>query len=169
MLTTLNPTSNTTPDPGQGGLAVTGNVNTGHGSTTASAVNAATQTKTCIWQGFSSVAGNITAINLAFDYSQNGAIVNTSGGSDNTFQVEYSLNGGGSWITAFTHHAIVASQNLSFSVGLSPSQDLTQVRVRDLLRASSFDVGDSVSVTASVSNLRLEVTMPDAQSLLMMM
>src|SRR5262245_32186726 len=49
---TVYPTSNTTPDPSQGGSAVTGASNTGHSSTQALSENGGFVDKSCRWFSF---------------------------------------------------------------------------------------------------------------------
>src|SRR5262245_28889893 len=69
----IQATSNTTPDAGQGGLAVTSPSNTGHASSTAAASGILdSQQRTCIWSGFGSVPGQITAITLKIDHTSSG-------------------------------------------------------------------------------------------------
>jgi hypothetical protein len=160
-MVTRNPTSNTTPDPGQGGLVVTGAINTGHGSTAVdAAAGGGSQTKTCIWTGFQSVGGQITAISLKLDWSENG----TLGGGENQFLIQYSVNGGGAWTDIINHTIVEAPNNGSSTITLSTNQDLSQVRVRDKLFAQT---GDAVLV-ASVSSIRLEVTTQDGTVIVMM-
>lgn len=164
-LITVQPTANTTPDPGQGGVAVTGNTNTGHGSTTATKTGPGTQDKTCIWQTLPAQTGQISAVNLKFDWSENGSIAGLAG---NQFQVQYSTNGGGAWNTVFNHVNITSLTNSSSTVALSTSQDLTQVRVRDFLEGLGGNPGETGSVTASISNIRVEVTLVDGSPVVMM-
>src|SRR5215475_4416644 len=161
-LFTFNPTANTTPDPGQGGLAVTGNINTGHGSTNVSAAFNGSQTKTCVWQTFSAgPGGQITSVTLKFDWSENGSI---AGAGTSLFQVQYSINGGAGYTTIFGHANVTSLTNSSSSVSLSAGQDLTQVRVRDLLNAAgNGDVAGTADLTTSVSNIRIEVVTVNAQ------
>lgn len=163
-ISTLIPTANQTPDPGQGGLAVTGNINTGHGSTIATGpISGVGQTKTCIWTGFAAVTGQIASIRLLLDWSENGTV-----GLDasNSFRIEYSVNGGGAWTSIFVHSNITSSNSSSSNVVL-PTADPTQVQVRDSLSAEGSDSG-AASVTASVSNIRLEVTTVDGQVIVLM-
>ena len=77
----------------------------------------------------------------------------------NSFRVEYSTNGGGAWNTVFSHPDITSPTSSSSEVTLSNSQDLTQVQVRDRLFAAG-NTG-SASVTASVSNVQVEVMVAD--------
>jgi len=166
-LITVNPTSNVTPDPGQGGLAVTGNINTGHSSTTASVVGAGGQTKTCKWTVFPSVGGQILSVTLKVDWTQNGVTTDGFALTANQFLIEYSLNNGSSWNTLRNAALISSSSSGTATQSLSNAQDLTQVQVRDKLSVTG-DVGQSVSVTASTSQIRLEVTTVDAQVIVMM-
>jgi hypothetical protein len=156
MLTTRPSTANTTPDPGQGGDAVTGNTNTGHAATTCdAAAGGGSQTKTCIWSGFAAVIGLILGVTLKVDWAENG----TLGGGENQFLVEYSLNNGSSWSTLFNHTIIEAADSGTASAVLSLTQDLTQVKVRDKLFAQT---GDAV-VVGTVSDIRIDVVTQDPQ------
>ena len=162
MLVTRNPTSNTTPDPAQGGLAVTGNINTGHGATTAAAATG-TQSKTCIWTGFPLVAGQLKSITLKFDWSEDGLVNIGTGSATNAFIVQYSLNGGGVWNSAFTHADVVSPNSGSSSIVISPPQNTSQIQVRDKMTATATaDLSDNASITASISNIRIEVVTSDA-------
>jgi hypothetical protein len=159
----FQPTSNTTPDPGQGGLAVSGAINTGHGSTLATGPLNNSQTKTCLWTGFSSVTGHIASVKLKFDWTESGTV---GDGASNSFTVQYSINGGGAWLAALVHNDIIGANSGSSEVTVSQT-DLTQVRVRDKLEAVGSDIG-SASVTASISNISLEVTIVDGGVIVLM-
>jgi len=166
-ITTRNPTANETPDSGQGGIAVSGNTNTGHGSTALSASGGDTSFATCLWTSFPSVGGQILSAKLKADWSQSGSL--TGGGfRSNGFAVEYSLNNGSTWNFLFNHTDITSSSSGSDEVSLSTSQDLTQVRLRDSLTVAA-NVGNSAQVTASISNIRIEVITQDQTHLLVMM
>jgi hypothetical protein len=162
---TRTPTSNTTPDPGQGGAAVTGADNNGHGSTTVSQVISGTSSKSCIWSGFAAVTQQIKSIKIKFDYTEDGTIVDGT----TSFRVQYSINGGGAFTTIFDHIDVAAPNSASSETTLpNPSQDITQIQVRDRLQASSTpDVG-GVTLTTSISNIQVEVTLADSQILVMM-
>src|SRR5262245_40723176 len=96
-LNTINPTANTTPDP-SGGIAVTGNSNTGHSSTTSTASGGTnTQTKSCRWTTFPAVPGGATAVTLKVDYTRNGTLSDGGLNTSNQLLIEYSINGGSSW------------------------------------------------------------------------
>lgn len=163
----VNPTSNQTPDAGQGGSAVTGNINTGHGSTVVTSTSGGgAQTKTCRWSAFQAVSGVITAITLKIDHSSQGTLVGPQ--PTNSFTLAYSLNGGANWTTAVTRSNFTALQDATFSVALSPTQDISQVQVRDFMQANTVDPGDDSSATVSISNIKLEVTTQDHQVIVMM-
>lgn len=167
-LTTKNPTSNTSPDPGQGGVAVDGNINTGHASTTSSAIGeASSETKTCIWTGFQAVSGQILSATLKIDHSSNGALSGVT--AQNSFTLQYSLNGGADWTNAVARSNFTTLSAATFSVSLSASQDLTQVQVRDSIVASTDSpLGHTASAVASVSDIRIEVTTQDGQIIVLM-
>lgn len=164
---TRNPTSNTTPDPGQGGSAVSSATNTGHGSTTPSCGGeSCTDNRTCIWTSFQSVSGQIISITLKIDHSSTGALSGVT--AANSFTLSYSLNGGGAWTDAVARTNFTTLSTATFSVALSANQDLTQVKVRDTIVASTNAVGHTASATASVSNILLEVLTQDGTVIVMM-
>jgi hypothetical protein len=166
--TTSNPTSNQSPDATLGGLTVTTPTNTGHASTVTSASGAGgQQERSCRWFNFQSVSGSITAITLKIDHTSSGTL---SGGSSNLFLLEYSLNGGGSWTTAVSRNNFTSAQGpTTFSVGLSAAQDISQVQVRVDYLTDSNEVGDSTSITATIANIKLEVTRLDQARPIIMM
>ena len=159
-------TSNTTPDPAQGGAAVTTPSNTGHASTTSSGLNGTGEQKSCIWQGFTAAGGQIATVTLKVTHTSSGSL---SGAGSNNFILEYSLNGGGAWNTAVSRSNYTSSQGPTvFSVPLSISQNLTQVRVRDFIDATTFDMGDSATATATISTIQIEVVTVDGRLVVMM-
>jgi hypothetical protein len=163
MQTTRNPTANQTPDPGQSGTdPVTGASNTGHSSTSLSAADGESFTASCLWTGFQSVAQIVLSVMLKVDWSQTGLLTG-AGSKSNRFQVEYSLNNGSSWNTLFLHVGITSSSSGTDQAVLSPGQNLTQIRVRDTLTVNANDPGTVAELTASVSNIRLEVAYADPQ------
>src|SRR5262245_28264716 len=156
-LTTKQPTSNTTPDAGQGGIAVTTPSNTGHASTSSAALDVSdSQLKTCIWSGFTSVGGQKVTVTLKIDHTSSGAL--TGIGANNAFKLEYSLNNGSSWTTAVSRSHFTAAQGpTTFSQALSIGQDLTQVKVRDSILATTVSGGESSGCTATIANIKIEV------------
>lgn len=164
-LYTYNPTSNTTPDPAQGGIAVTGNTNTGHAATTATGNNSIVD-KSCVWSGFPAASGQILSSTLKVDWSENGSF--DAANASNDFKLGYSLNGGGAWTNFFDHVNITGAGSGTAQVSLSVTQDLTQVRVRDFLEGESDLLGAIGTVTATVSAIRIEVTTADGTVIAMM-
>jgi hypothetical protein len=167
-LVTRNPTAFASPDPGQGGLAVTTPSVTGHSSTTASVIGSiGLQEKTCKWTGFPSTAGQIQSITLKFDHTSSGTLAGPS--RSNTFVVQYSLNGGSNWTTAVQRVDFTSSQGpTTFSVSLPLTQDLTQVQLRDSLLADTLPDGGTVNCTATIANILIEVQIYDAPLIVMM-
>lgn len=159
MLVIRNPTINTTPDPGQGGLAVTGNTNTGHGSTTSSAANGSTQTKTCNWSSFQSTAGLVIGLKLKVSWSVDGSLTN---GGTSLFLISYSINGGSSWINLVVKDNPINLDSGTSEVVLSIGQNISQIQVRDSIQADAALAGDAASITASVSDIKIEVTLSDS-------
>ena len=160
-LVTVNPTSNSSPDAGQGGLAVTGASNLGHSSTTSSAVGATSVLKTCKWTGFVRPAGQISAVTLKVGWNRTGALSDGGIDTSNEFAIDYSLNGGSSWTNLRDDVNVTSSSNGTDSVILSASQVISQVQVRDSLHATS-NAGNSASSTATVSAIRLEIQVSSA-------
>lgn len=160
-LVTRNPTSNTTPDPGQGGLAVTTPSNTGHASTAAdAAAGGGSQTKTCIWSGFGAPAGGVLSQNLKLSWAEDG----TLGGGENAFRIEYSLNNGGAWSDVINHSIIEAPDSGDETIPLSTSQDPSLVKVRDKIFAQT----NNAVCVGTVSNIRIEISVADPQVIIMM-
>lgn len=160
-LTIRQPTANETPDTTQGGGAVAVNSpsNTGHGSTT---VAAGTPVATCRWSGFQAVSGIKSQVRLKANWTRDGVV---PGGTSNSFTFEYSLDGGGSWATAFQFLNVAAPASGSLDIALTPApQDITLVQVRDNLT----ETGITATLTGSIDTITLEVTTQDPQIITLM-
>lgn len=159
FIITTNTNSNTSPDPAQGGNAVTGPANTGHDVTNTFAAFNGNVTKSCKWSGFLNPTnpGIKTQVQLKLEYTEDGSI-NAPGAS--TFRLQYSIDGGSNWITIFTHVDVTSpSGTLTETVILDRTQDLTLVQVRDRMTAAgNGDPGGSASLDTSISNIRIETT-----------
>jgi len=180
---TVSPGAYQTPDPGQGGSAVSGPANTGHGNTSVNvAGSTSSDLRTCEWHAFPNVNGTITSITLKFDWITAGdAYVRTyqpedSGEAYAQFNVEYSLNGGSSWTNAVGGLADAYasgeggydSRNFAspgwttsttpFSVSIPPSTPISQIRVRDRLFASLIFSGfpDGYARVDAINATRVE-------------
>jgi hypothetical protein len=106
-------------------------------------------------------------VTLKVDHTSSGGL--TGIGANNAFTLEYSINGGGAWTGAVSRTHFTAAQGpTTFSVALSTSQDLTQVRVRDLISTSTVSNGESASCTATIANIKIEVVTIDAAVVVMM-
>lgn len=165
MATTIvNPTSNTTPDPDLGGLAVTTPANTGHASSVSAAAgsgsNPVTRTKSCLWTAFPAALGTPSSVTLKVGISRTGSTSDAFVGTSNRFLVEYSLNGGSSWTALRDNNNFTDSVSTTDTAALLTSQDLEQVLVRDLISATKSGT-ESASATATVSDIRIEVVTPD--------
>lgn len=170
-IATKNPTAFQSPDPGQGGDAVSTPSNTGHASTTSTGTGSGvnSEQKTCAWSGFQNVGGQIKSVTLKFEHTSSGTL--NGANAVNNFTVEYHLSGGGvmGWVTAVQRLSFTAAQGpVTFSVPLDITQDLTQVRVRDSILATATLPGQSATCTATVSNVRIEVELFDSQVIVMM-
>jgi hypothetical protein len=167
-LSTYNATSNTTPDQG-GTSAVTSPTNTGHASSQSASIDLLdSDALSCRWQSFpAGPGGQISSVTLKVDHTSSGGLVGA--GANNAFTLEYSLNNGSSWNTAVSRTRFTASQGpTTFSVALSVGQDLTQVRVRDLISTSTVSDGETANCAATIANIKIEVVTIDAAAIVMM-
>ena len=156
MAFTLIPTANQTPDATLGGVAVTGITNTGHASTVALAADGSAETKSARWFTFQGAPGQVLSITLKIDHTTTGAL--SGAGASNLLALEYSINGGSSWLAAASRSNISDSQGpTTFSVALSPGQNISQIQVRENMFAQTLDAGESASVTTTIANIKLEV------------
>lgn len=159
------PTSNTTPDPGQGGAAVTGAANTGHASTSCSAIGddiGVNQSKSCLWTGFANVPGLPVTKTLKVTHTSDGTRNGLS--SANQFDLEYSLNGGGAWLSAVSRVNMTTPAGPTvFSVAIPAGQDLTQVHLRDFISASATTIGHDATASATIADIQIEVVTQDQQ------
>lgn len=185
---TRQPTANQTPDPGLGGVGVTGISNTGHANTNSACGSACpalgsdndSQIKTARWSGFAAAPSGASLIKLKFDWTATGSATagadsGDSGSADATmsFQVEYSLNNGSSWNNAASASAAAselsspASLNNSGSANITipNNQDLTQVLVRSRVFASTSCGGGNLSgasanssTNLTISDIKIEIT-----------
>src|SRR5262245_25322210 len=138
---TLQPTANQSPDATLGGLAVTAPTKTVHASTTATCSDAGgSQTKSCRWFTFPSFSAQVRTMTLKLDHTTSGAL--TGAGATNSYQVDYTLNGGTNWTSAVLRQQFTSSQGpTTFSVALSVGQSTSQVQVRDFFRSEEGPVG----------------------------
>lgn len=174
---TLQPTVTTSPDQG-GTLAVTGAANTGHASTNAAASatglapngnQVVTQAKSCRWSSFQAPPlGHVTSLRLKFTWAAQGSKTETPASDGSAvasvlYVVEYSLNGGGSWIGVVSQGAPPFNTGASENIALSAGQSISQVQVRDRFDTSANATGGTVdnstasaNLDASVSSIQLE-------------
>jgi hypothetical protein len=169
-LITKTPTSNTTPDPAQGGLAVSSPSNTGHANTSCIASGddiGVSEDKSCIWTAIGSVSGGIISKTLKITHTSNGSRSGAS--ASNQFRLDYSLNGGGSWNNAVLRLNMTSSQGPTvFSVALPVGQDLTQVQVRDFIQASAIFIGHNSTADATISDIKVEVVTQDGSIIVLL-
>jgi hypothetical protein len=162
----IQPGANESPDSTQAlTTAVVGNNNTSHAATTSDVSIGSEQfgdeTRTCRW--FALAGGPARSINLTFNWSITGSITLTAAAPGTTvgnasFLVEYTVNGGSSWVTALTRSftrdtsgttsiSDSGSENISLPVAA-----LSQIQIRDRIRADATSAGDpTVSATASIT------------------
>src|SRR5262245_25797277 len=182
---TVNPGAYQTPyDPGN--LAVTSPSTLGHGNTiTMSSAHANggfgyavdSDARSARWSAFQSVSGVIVSVRLKFNWSVNGSA--TAGAADDggsassscDFNIDYSLDGGSSWINRVSRsRTAVGNDGQSIDEGgsedilLSAGQNITQVQVRDsMITYADASGGESLrsnslaNMTTSISLIRVEV------------
>jgi len=166
---TLNPTANQTPDAGQAGVAVTGAINTGHGSTvTASSGATDSDFKTCRWFTFQTLGAGLTVASLSLkaSWTVTSGILNGDG-AGNFFGMDYTLNGGSVW-NVFDNISNTTSASGTPSINLAQSQNISQVQVRCIWQTGTTDIGELASITGSVSNIRIEAVLSDANRMILM-
>lgn len=165
------PTANESPDTTNGiagDVAVTTPTNTDHASTTSTATGDGnhSQVKSCRWSAFQNLlVGNRTSVKLKVTHTSSGSTTDSFTDTFNQFQLEYSLNGGGSWNSIVNRINFTASQGPTEAVITLPlTQDLTQVQVRDIITAvESFPaIAQTVTAVATISGIKVEVTVADA-------
>lgn len=177
-LQTLQATVNQTPDPGFGtDQAVTTPSNTGHAAT--SMVDngiPATQLASCRWSAFPNPSARRTKITVKFDWQiiNGGGVTDISAGgtasADASYIITMSLDGGANFTQTLLTRSGSCSGNNSFDLAESGSvafdistltQDISQVQIRDRLRANAVKTGAgsaNASMNAVISNIKIEVT-----------
>jgi subtilisin family serine protease len=132
---------------------------TGHGSSSALAVDLYSLAKSCRWSAFQNVSGAILRITLRFDWSaasSTGSTILTF----NSFGVVYSTDGGGSWTSAVGRSFLTpGSDGGSVAIDLPASTPLGSIQLSDILVVQgSRDIMSVPSeLSATISNIRLEV------------
>jgi hypothetical protein len=163
----LNPES---PDATQGGLSVSGLINSGHGLTSVN-INPgpANIQRTARWFNYvySPLGRMISSITLQFNWSVDGSIDDPFS-AVNLFRVEYTLDGGSNWPDAIVRTNLNGSDGGSFSLPLSVGQNIGQVQVRDIILAGA-DEGFSASIQATITGLQIvAVTFDNPNPIVMM-
>jgi hypothetical protein len=161
MFVTKQAANFVTPNPDAGGNPVTGASVDGHAATTVSTSGIGLDNKTCKWDTFIAGFGAlVTGVRVRFDWSRNGSIV---GGIGNSWAVVAGFGvGAGESETVISESNVLGSASGSVNHSLSPSLVRFPARlfVADSLACSS-GIGQSASLTLTISNLRLEVDFSD--------
>jgi len=166
---TINPASFENPDTGQvGTIAVTSPSNTGHASTSAQVLGGtALVRKGCRWFAFPSVSGQVASLTLKVDHTSDGALAGLS--KSNTFRLQYTLNGGGAWTDIVNRVDFTTAQGpTTATIPLTLPQDTSMIQVRDFLRADTLPDGGTVTATATIANIAIDVVTIDPQMIIMM-
>ena len=171
-LITLLPTGNNSPWPDFGGNAVTSPTNQGHAITQVFApFSGGDIAKTCLWGPFPALPGGSLVARLKgswayqnadYDDEMSGDLGQIS--SENLFQFFYNLTGntvaGINTIVAFSN--VLGSNNGTFDIGLSLSQNMANLFLMDIMRAVADGTGaNNAIIECSVSDIRVEVVVAD--------
>lgn len=188
-VTTINPTANTNPD--QGGTSAFTSANNTSGSSSAAATfsgfsGSDANADSCRWHTFSYSGPTPIAINLKFDWSANGDtemdfLIVGSGNTLAQFEIEYTVNGGSNWSGVVSEGVALSDEgsdsfNTSGAVNQSipAATTISQIQVRARMDASvsvsSSEDGNTAdaNVSGSISNIRLEITTPSGNVIVMM-
>jgi len=156
----LTPTAFESPDATLSGSAVDTPSNTGHAETITTESAGDSLTKSCRWHTFQTASGARTALALKITHTSSGALAGPT--PANTFRLQYTVNGGGAWITAVERLNFTAAQGPTvFSVALTTTQDISQVQVRVLYQVTTVDPADIATITATIASIQLELTLQD--------
>ncbi len=102
------------------------------------------------------MGGQITSVTLKIDHTSSGG--KTGVGASNSFTLDYSIDNGGAWTNAVTRDNMTSSQGpTTFSAALSAGQNLSQVKVRDSMSATTTSNGETANASATIANIKLEV------------
>ena len=164
---TYNPTANQTPDATLGGSAVTTPTNLGYANTSLTAVDG--ENFSASWRGFSfpAIGGPPQSVTLKVDWSHFGSLTG-AGSKNNSHKIEYSVNGGGAWTTLLNNVGITSSSNGTATATLTLPLDATQLQVRSSLSVTTSVAGTTASVTANISQVRIEVVVYDVATVMIL-
>jgi len=105
---------------------------------------------------------------LKVGFTRTGTLSDGGAGTSNQFRLQYSTNSGGAWTTIRDDTLVESSLSGTDTVSLSTSQNLTTVQVRGLVKASGV-IGETATLTATVSDIRIQITQPGANVPIVMM
>ena len=160
---TVQATRNTTPNPDTGGNAVTGSANTGHAATTCSITGVGLDNKTDKWDLYPNINGVISAINVKFDWVRNGAL---GAGTSNGWSVIAGTLGDTETAISESNVTGASSGSVNFALSGSRIKNPAALFVADSIAATGA-LGQTATLTITISNLALQVTYSDAQLLVM--
>ncbi len=157
--------------PGPDHSAVTSPSNTGHGATMVTSASSS-QGKSCQWYAFQAVSGLIKKITLKFDWSINGSVstdapLGSGAHAFASFNVQYKTGSEVFFAVSKIESSFIYlgpggefkpfNDSGSVSVDLSASTPINQIIVFDISYATASSGTGSANMTATVSNIRLEV------------
>jgi hypothetical protein len=164
-LFTSNPTAFTTPAPGVFGVdTVLNPTNTQHDATLAQAgggVGTPTDVGVSIeWRSFVLPPGAVLSINLRFNWSTDG--FNFGSPFTPLHEIDYSLNNGGSWTVLVFDSDVDAPASGSINQSIPATQDISQIRVRNIGLASVADEEtENAGIQIEMNSVRLEIVVAD--------
>lgn len=113
------------------------------------------------WSSFQLPPGAILSMTLKADWSTDGS---TSSVITPLYELDYSLNNGVNWTAGVFNSDVEAPASGTFSLVISPSQNVSQIKVRHEGLASVQDVQTEQStICIGMSNLRIEMVIAEGQ------
>lgn len=157
-------TARTAPAPGVFGSDVpSGQTNEGHSESCITAGNGVGNPEdkgiSIEWRSFQLPPGPVISMTLKADWATDGS---TNGGIGPLYELDYSLNNGGSWTAGVFDSNVDAPASGTFSQAISASQDISQIRIRHegLVSVSDAET-EFATVCITMSNVRLEIVFKD--------
>jgi hypothetical protein len=153
------------------GTAMPGATPTGHGSVTACEPGCGGLAQpSARYHGFSNAGlGGAVKKTLKVDFSYSGNFYTFPDPASNHYMLRYSLNNQSTYNSILENIDFnLGNTPVNFSVDLPVNQDLSQIHVGELMEAFQFGSNNGAAVTATISDIRVEVTILDAKPVFIM-